>query len=100
MKAVGQLQVQVWPSRSSGGVSADVETWPLPLWDGDVNASYYDPTARMYRVPLKDLPEWIFVNEGANRDARIVVDVTFTTPATGGGERALNDSIVLARPVE
>lgn len=98
VKAVGDLLVQVWPSQSSGGVSADIRSWPLPLWDGDVNASYFDPTSRMYRVPLTGLPEWIFLNEGANRDARVILDVTLTTPAAVGGERALNDSITLGRP--
>jgi|GEM_PF-2702459 len=97
VKAVGDLTVRVWPSRSIGAGS-DAEVWEVSLWGSDNNASYYDPTSRTYRVPLTDLPDWVMSNEGPNRDASVVVEAVLRTPAREGGQRSLRDQFTFARP--
>ncbi|MFG0305678.1 MAG: hypothetical protein ACF8Q5_05635 [Phycisphaerales bacterium JB040] len=96
VKAVGDLTVRVWPSRSIGAGS-DPEVWEVSLWGSENNASYYDPTSRTYRVPLTDLPAWITSSEGPNRDASIVVEAVLRTPASEGGQRSLRDQYTFSK---
>lgn len=97
VKAVGDLTVRVWPSRSVGGGS-DAETWEVSLWDPEANAGYFDPASRTYRIPLTDPPGWITSGEGPSRDARVQIEAVLRTPAVGGEQRSLRDTFTVDKP--
>lgn len=92
VKGIGLLQVQLLRGGDLGGGGRDERMWEVDMRDPEINAQYYDPATRTYRVQLRDLPAWV---EAQSAGAGVRVLAVLRTPAPDGSERFLRDEAVI-----
>ena len=94
VKGIGRLQVQLLRGGNLGGGGRDERMWEVDMRDPEINAAYYDPATRTYRVQLRDLPPWA-IEQSQRRDGRLRVLAVYNTPAPDGSERFLRDEYTI-----
>jgi len=96
-KSIGALQVQLY--RPGEGPDASLERqelrWDVDLSDLTLNARLYDPATRTYRLPLRDLPPWLTINERGGPAQRVRLRVVLTTTGADGAALTLAGDLVM-----
>lgn len=72
-KAYGKVELQAYASEGIGLPGHDVESawWEIDLTDHDLNAKWFDPVTRTYRVQV-DVPSGLTPDEGKTLRLRAV----------------------------
>jgi len=60
VKAVGELEIQLFSYPTDGSALRQEATWPVPeMAQPDVNSALFDPATRTYRLRLGRVPGWV-----------------------------------------
>ncbi|MCW5777705.1 MAG: hypothetical protein KIS87_14810 [Phycisphaeraceae bacterium] len=107
VKAVGELEVQLFSYPTDGSALRQEATWPVPeMMQPDVNSALFDPATRTYRLRLGRVPAWVrdmisrreAVERGETPQGqrrRLLLKAVFRTVDPQGRESTLFDEFVI-----
>ncbi|HRQ73228.1 MAG TPA: hypothetical protein PLU35_09395 [Phycisphaerales bacterium] len=107
VKAVGELEVQLFSYPTDGSTLRQEAAWPVPeMAQPDVNSALFDPATRTYRLRLGSVPGWVrdmiarraAVERGETPQGqrrRLLLKAVFRTVDPQGRDSTLFDEFVI-----